>query len=288
MSEALEQLHSIGVQKIHDKTHIPVEHIEAILKKNYAALSKVQFLGFVSILERDFKLDLGSLRLAGIAFFDEKRKAEGNEGVFIPQPKKTKPMLIYWLLGAAIVLFMFFANFDDSSELETPPAVDNSLIMEVKENIEVAKIEENLTNAEHNLSSEESNTSFSLDDENATQELQTPSAPPLDEEPKSSQTQLPKERITGENSLSVETKSKLWLGYIDLETNEHFQKSFVGHFSLDANRDWLLYFGHRFADIVVNGEKLFTSSSQRYLYKDGKLSSLSAEEFKRLNRGKEW
>lgn len=287
MSEALEQLHSIGVQKIHEKTHIPVEHIEAILKKNYGSLSKVQFLGFVSILERDFGLDLGSLRLAGIAFFDEKRKASGNEGVFIPQPKKKKPTLFYWLLGAAIVAFMFFANFDDSSELEGTTAVDNTLIMEVKENIEVAKVEENLSNSELNASYGDANDSVSIEDNQTQVPGMSPQAP-LDEEPKTSPTELPKERITGENSLSVETKSKLWLGYIDLETNEHFQKSFVGEFSLDANRDWLLYFGHRFADIVVNGEKLFTSSSQRYLYKDGKLSSLSAEEFKRLNRGKEW
>ena len=58
MSEGFEKLKKIGAQKIYEKTHIARANVEYILSKSFDKLPKVQFRGFISILERDYGLDL--------------------------------------------------------------------------------------------------------------------------------------------------------------------------------------------------------------------------------------
>jgi len=276
MSEALEKLQSIGAQKIHEKTHIPVEHIKAILNTNYETLSKVQFLGFVSILERDYALDLSELRLAGVKFFEEKRTKSLNDGVFMPPPKKKKHTSFYILLAFVAIVFLVFINFDTSEEIEETPKVDSTLIMDVHKKIETATVtEENLTQTDANLSTEEVNASQS--DANLTSVNENEAQRVVEKEPKS-------------DSLKILAKKKLWFGYIDLDAGKNYQKVFAGEFELDTKKNWLLFFGHRFAQIELNGELVAFDAQKyaRFLYKDGVLKPIDIEEFKRLNKGKEW
>ena len=57
-----EILEENSVKSIFQKTAIPEEKIEYLLHKEFNKLSKVQALGFLSILEREYKVDLNSLK----------------------------------------------------------------------------------------------------------------------------------------------------------------------------------------------------------------------------------
>lgn len=52
VNEGFEKLGTIGAQKINEKTHISKYHVQALLHNNFDDMTKIQFLGFVSILER--------------------------------------------------------------------------------------------------------------------------------------------------------------------------------------------------------------------------------------------
>ena len=67
-------------------------------------------------------------------------------------------------------------------------------------------------------------------------------------------------------------------------------KTFTGEFDLDPNKEWLLIFGHGYINVIINSEqkKFNSKKTLRLLYKDGTVTQLSVDEFKRLNRGNSW
>ena len=279
MSEGLEKLQTIGAQKIHEKTHIPLEHVQGVLHGSFESLSKVQFLGFVSILERDYAIDLSELRSGGIKFFEEKSKRTLNKGVFMPQPKKSNFTSFYIFLALLVFASLIYITLQSPDEAVEKLEVDSSLIMDVQKDIEAASIQEsNLTNAETNATLLDTNETS--DETNET--LAEPEAAPVE--------LSRSEALASADSLKIVTQKKLWIGYIDRAEDKHYNKTFVGELELDANKEWLLFFGHRFVDVIIKGEKFQVASQSRarFFYKDGVLKSVDAEEFKALNKGKEW
>lgn len=266
MNEALERLQSIGAQKIYEKTHIPVEHVQALLHESFDSFSKVQFMGFISILQREYQIDLTELRNKGLENFQAQKKRPEGEGVFIASKKKTNGTLVYIMLVLLVFLGVAYFKMNSKNEVSAIPEMDSTLIMDVQKNIELAvENESNSSSIETNSSQEDLNATVF-----AQEEFQ--------------------EEQEGEKSLKFTAKTKLWLGYIDAQTNKRYDKIFTGGFELDAKKKWLLVFGHNFVDIEINGELVTLSAkgSLRFLYEDEKLQSLTLTEFKKLNRGRAW
>ena len=65
----LEQLKEIGIKRIAQETKIATNRIEDILNKNFENIRRVHFVGFLQILEREYKLDLKDLLSEYDAFF---------------------------------------------------------------------------------------------------------------------------------------------------------------------------------------------------------------------------
>lgn len=264
MDDNLEKLQSLGAQKIYETTHIPVEHVQALLHNSFESFSKVQFLGFVSILEREYHLDLSKLRESGISYFNDKSSLYADTKVFVASNKKKKKSLLYVVIASAIFLLALLYSFDafsDGSEIQEH-VVDDSMIKSIQQSID----------ADSNESIYDMNTT-DLEDTNETVDV----------------AQVVEEQVV-EKAFKVNAKSNVWMGYIDFQSNKKYQKSFTGEMDLDPNKDWLLFFGHGYIDIYVNGElKKFNSRNNvRFLYKNGELETITADEFKILNRGSQW
>jgi len=261
MSKGLERLKEIGAQKIYEETHIPIQHVQAIIHESFDGFSRVQFLGFVSILEREYNEDLSELRLRGLEEFEPFQDALEGESVFISTKKKKRFTFAYILLALALFgAVAYFKFYLPDEPLQTPQ----------KHSLPVVNVETNESNASDiNQSSADFNSSVEL---NATKEPE-----------------IIEEKIV-EPSLNFYSKSKLWLGYIDVSTNKHYNKVFSGEFELDAKKSWLLVFGHKFVDIVTHESRVEVNKENtlRFLYEDGEITPLNLEEFKRLNRGRAW
>ena len=88
MSDALLKLRDLGAQKIHDDTHILIRHIEDVLNERYENLTRVQFLGFISILEREYLIDLSSLKSAANSYYNEQTTAQiADDTIFVTSSK---------------------------------------------------------------------------------------------------------------------------------------------------------------------------------------------------------
>ncbi|MDQ7066722.1 MAG: hypothetical protein Q9M40_01260 [Sulfurimonas sp.] len=91
-------------------------------------------------------------------------------------------------------------------------------------------------------------------------------------------------------SFKIRAKSKVWFGYIDVVTNKKSQKTFKGEIDLDPTKKWLLIFGHGYIDMFIDGKKVEINSrdNTHYLYENGSVKAITADEFKKLNRGSKW
>jgi len=261
MSDKLEKLQELGAQKIYEDTHIPIKHVQAILHSSFEGFSKVQFLGFISIIEREYSLNLEEIRQSGEDFFIEKNISGEDSSLFVSEKsrqKKSKTVLYSFLIFLIFIIVLSF-NYVSSPEIsQNTMSVDNTIIDSIKKDIIVEK---NVTEREDNTTKVES--------------------PIILEE-------TPIEDI--DRSFEIVAKSKVWFGYIDMQTHKHYQKTLKGSIDLDPDKNWLLIFGHGHIDMFIDSkEKKFkTYNNIRFLYRDGVLTAISKKEFKKLNRGRSW
>jgi len=269
MDEELQILQSIGAQKIYEATHIPIKYVQSMLHGSFEGFSKVQFIGFISILEREYQQDLSELTRSGLRYFDEKKKQSVNEGLFVVAQKKRGNKSLYLLIIIAIFVVALLLKFTLFSDKVLEAPIDDTLIENVTKNIEplpVAIIEENNTTLETNTSVDDFNETI----EETIVEIVKPKAI--------------------EKSFKIVSKSKVWFGYIDVRTNKHYQRVMRGEKTLDPSKTWLLLFGHGYVNMYVNGElqKFSSRSKVRFLYKNNKLTPVTIREFKKLNKGRKW
>ena len=99
-----------------------------------------------------------------------------------------------------------------------------------------------------------------------------------------------REENKGKVGLVLLTKTRKWIGYIDMQTKKKYQTFASSDFEIDANKDWLLLFGGGSVQLDVNHElQTFSSENNlRFKYQDGKLTKIGIEEFMSLNNGNKW
>ena len=258
MSEELDLLREIGAQKIYEDTHISLKHAQSVIHESFEGLTRVQFLGFISILEREYKQDLSMLKEKGLAYFEDEPVNEVSTTSVFVEPTKAKSATTIYII-VALFVFIVVAYFTIGGDSETPDTVkiDNSTIVSAQKNI--------------NPTAYESNTS----DENETIALVV-----VEEE----------KAVEIPPSLKIIAKSKLWIGYIDRTEDIKKQTIIEESLDLDPSKEWLLSLGHGHVDIVINGEiqEFKSENNIRFLYKNGEIKKLTFRDFKILNEGRVW
>lgn len=272
MSEGFAKLQELGAQKISEYTHISKPHVQALIQENFKALSRVQFLGFISIIERDYHIDLSELKEKGLKFYGESA-ASTSASVFMEKRSKKSSKGIYILIAFIIfILGIYYSVGSDTSEMDINVTQVESVTQEIE-----ALVENNVSDI--NVSSFDVNLSLQTGEE-------------MDE----NETLLNEEKLPlvslhkGEKSLKIIANKKLWFGYIELDTENKNQKVFSGDLDLDASKNWLLLFGHNNVEVEINGQKqeFEKNKNVQFLFKDGALTQISLDEFKKLNKGEKW
>ncbi|MFA6192257.1 MAG: hypothetical protein WC665_07875 [Sulfurimonas sp.] len=280
MSYGLERLKEIGAQKIHEKTHISRAHVQAVLHESFDDLNKIHFLGFISILEREYDVDLADLKAKGLAYFNDSRNkpASFNSAVFSQVKKKNSHLFLYIILSillfGAFLYFELMPSMNDNSQIQQ---IDNSAIENAQKNIEPV-VEEKIEDINESVLGVTDN---NIPETNATSTINSVVA----------KTETQKNNLQESvKSLKIIPKVKVWMGYIDIKTNQKYEKNLEKEMSLDVNKSWLLLFGHGNISIEVDGklEEFNSTQNIRFKYVDGKFSQIDIEEFKQLNKDKKW
>lgn len=286
MSEGLEKLRSIGAQKIHEQTHISQRYVQALLHESFEGMQKVQLFGFISILEREYDVDLESLRERANEYFDTLKEEKGRETpeykkeLFAKSNDEKKRLYLitalFVVLVVAVMLYFGLRQDDkampesaattthgqtsqDEASLPDERGMNVRYIKEDENNESNASVEDNATHAES-----------SLPDESG-------SAKKIEQEKKP-------------QIFTIVPRTKVWVGIIDLTSGKKRQTISAKPIELNASKDYLLTFGHGYIDMKIDENTTSYKEPKhiKFLYQEGKLKRIGPKEFKRYNKGKLW
>ncbi|EAH4494919.1 hypothetical protein E4I43_08240 [Campylobacter jejuni] len=307
------KIQELNLKEVAAKTQIELDFLEALVEKNFAVLSRFNVKGFVKILSREYELDFSD--------FNEEYEAYLNENNPTPQTKSKMitpkldaysqkssnawPFLIVLIvlviIGSGIYYFDTLKTFFKDEQNNTSATVID-IIGQAQENLKslggnnVVVIDNNKAQETNqtesvlpsqNISLQENDKNISI--ENNISENNTTL---LDEE---KNTQIQEDANTPKTDSLKEahfkTSTKIWIGLIDLKSLK--KTSFVKEkdFNISLDKDQLILTGAAALTMFdqENKEQKFPAGiSKRFLIKDGKITSISAAEFVKLNKGKEW
>lgn len=304
----VEKFKLMDVEEIFKKTYIPPKIIQCLKEEDFCTLcSKNRAIGFISIIEKRFGLDLSELREKAEQCLEDD---EYYDGVDIGKRQKRGLMPIVGKLALLAILigsgYYFYTTMQKGKNSEdvvskeffsssaTSSATSTSLLQSSSSSLkEVAKSEvssiKQVAVSSVSQDAEESveSTLLTNSDENFTQQSvdETKAVATNESESNTSSSQtaiLPK--------ITIIPKQRLWIGIIYLDNYQKKQLLTSQPVELNTSRDQLIITGHGKLQIDTNGEiQDFNSKKKlRFLYRAGILEVIDKEAVKHYNRGKDW
>ncbi|EAH7596707.1 hypothetical protein ABHN87_000832 [Campylobacter upsaliensis] len=308
------KLQDLNLREVSTNTQIEMDFLQALIEKDFKTLIRFNVKGFIKILEREYELDFTEFNEELEQYLSENQP----DSLHITKTV-TPPLASYSHKGSilpivVIVLFAFVVGlgiyyFDTLKELlKSEESFASAMSLDAAKEAELNL--KNLENSvvivgEENLSENEINTSVKTQ-ENLSKEPEKElkdtneslKTPPLINENNASEVNQTKLEETDLNPQKVlkevaefKVNSKVWVGVISLKTGKKMTWVKESDFEIPLNEDQLVLTGAT-AFVVIDeegNEKSYPAGiSKRFLIKDDKIASISAAEFKQLNKGKDW
>lgn len=308
------KLQDLNLREVSTNTQIEMDFLQALIEKDFKILIRFNVKGFIKILEREYELDFTEFNEELEQYLSENQP----DSLHITKTV-TPPLASYSHKGSilpivVIVLFAFIAGlgiyyFDTLKELlkseesfasamSLDAAKEAEFNLKNLENSVVIVGEENLSENEINTSAKtQENLSKEPEEElkDTNESLKTAS---LINENNASEVNQTKVEETDLNSQKIlkevaefKVNSKVWVGVINLKTGKKMTWVKESDFEIPLNEDQLILTGATafvVSDEEGNEKSYPAGISKRFLIKDGKIASISAVEFKQLNKGKDW
>ena len=133
-----EILEENSIKSIRQKTNISEINLDALVAGEFDKLKRVKTLGFISILEREFKADLSTLREQALEYYAENIDNESvTLGLPMKEEKKGKSKWFRLLILALIAytVWYFFTQFDKDYLSELLPFSEEKISRMVSEDV---------------------------------------------------------------------------------------------------------------------------------------------------------
>lgn len=119
------------VKSISQKTKISEDNLENLLARNFEVLMKIKALGFISILEREYKADLNALKEEALTYYSLHSEDRAfSVGGPMEEEKKgnSKLFLVVVLALLGYASWYFFTQFDKKHLSELIPFMNEQMI----------------------------------------------------------------------------------------------------------------------------------------------------------------
>ncbi len=273
----------IDLKEVAKKTLINIKDLEYLKNEEFDKLSKTKGLGFIKILEREYKIDLGDKKKKFLEYLKEEGRDTAKE-FFIAPPKppakifsKLITLILFFLIGVGI-LYILYLNSGYDASLSQATSDENRVIKEAQDISGIELNETNTTkeNVVENIQSELNTTVTdtitsamvsqetnitTVDDDKAElskdiQKEKTIIAKPKEEETVkeslSQQEQISNNTVDMNQStpadlkypLIIVPKNRIWVGVIDLKNYK--KKSYLKetNITIDKNDSYMIATGH--------------------------------------------
>ncbi|MCQ2676942.1 sialidase [Helicobacter pylori] len=286
LDKNLQILKEVGAAEICKATKIASKNINHILEKRYESLSRVHAMGFIQILEREYKIDLSAWmkEFDKACTFKEGVSEEQNQETD-PEEKTKNPLKVeidysinqantslskkspkwkpFVLVLGVVVIILAVVIIQNSSSLKEEREQESAIKSGTKKN--------------------------SFNKANPTEENKPEPTPKLEEKPKE-QDKQEKEAIKEDpNTIYIIPKKDIWVEVIDLDEKKNsFQKVFKKSYPLEAkNHRLLLRFGHGHLSLKNNHQEqeYNDGKTKRFLYEPNKgLTLINETQYKELQQ----
>lgn len=274
--KTFEDLQELGCSSIHESTHIARSKVDQILNKSFGEINRIQFMGFISILEREYHLNLDGLRGEYDEYVDFHPNITSAKKSAILQARSHSKK--WWIVGGILfIIALIVLASKTQNSLGSSPDEDvlqlNSASVQV---VEVNTSDVNVT---------ETNTSdINASDVNISK---IPTIIAVD----ANQSELTTSGGVYLGEIATITPvSKVWVGMMDVETRVKTQKVTNQPIKIDNTKDTLFVFGH--GRLVLEGTGRSIAIGERnavwFFCEQGRFYQISEAQFRSKNRGANW
>lgn len=310
----IEQLKEIGVKEINTKTKIANDKIDDIIECRFDRIDKIRARGFISILEREYKIDMSEWLED---YNNYHKRLEEEEKITANDDDKTlniafvdttiKDTMYSKLLVVLIGLFVIFIGYfvykniisDTAPQQNEKQNKEDFILPEEKATSDETKELESQTALSPNDTS--SNTSMDNAQDSANEDIAnendtTSSSQDSALLENNSTNSIEDTLLTHNNTLYIEQveitpKAPLWVGIINLQNDTKKQVSINSPYIISLEDSILIRTGHGQFDIKGPNDfdKKYIGDTKYFSYTkiDG-FKEIARKEFLKLNRGKEW
>ena len=323
LSELIEQE---DIKKISLKTTISQDNLNFLISEDFEKLSRVKALGFLVILEREYKeLELTELR-ENVKLYFENNKPDHDNVIVASKISYNKGGFSFfkwfvilgilfggWYLYSQGELDSLLKNitskkdvYGDGKALENNTSTEEAKKVFVTEDTHepvsivapvVAKIDLEVESEKEESGTIEKFTESLTVEEEVAKELAKVDITKVEEVQYLSTQEIVTEvkevvPVTAISTITVNpTRGMLWFGFINVDTKKkkEFMKQVSTPFDIKDGR-WILVTGHGFVDVVSELETIEVSDrNKHYFYIDStELKEISQKEFRDLNGGRGW
>ncbi|HLD23799.1 MAG TPA: hypothetical protein VJA83_07630, partial [Sulfuricurvum sp.] len=218
-----EDLQALGTEKIHERTHISRDKVELVMTKSFSQIGRVQFMGYISILEREYDIDLSGIKEEYTDFC--RNNADmllPKQSVILQSTSNSKPKWI--AAGMLLIIILMAGGYFLQGKMSTEPSEEvmnlTTLAVEVADEINDANISEN----------NETNVTATVVTSEVNQSSVKPAPPPA-------------QPLASAEQLIIHPKYKVWYGMIDLSSGAKIQKITGDPIIIDSTKSWLIVLG---------------------------------------------
>ena len=133
-----EILEENSIESVSQKTNISETNLDTLVAGDFDKLKRVKTLGFISIIEREFKIDLSALREQALEYYENNSEKESvTIGLPHPEEKKGKPIWFRLLILGLIfyTVWYFFTQFDKTQLTKYLPFSEEEISKMVSEDV---------------------------------------------------------------------------------------------------------------------------------------------------------
>ena len=258
-----------SIEEINKKTKISPISLRYIKNKEFEKIQRVKFLGFIRIIEKEYKIDLSEL-IDEYNNSTNHTETENNIAHQINEPKTHNTLIISILAFILLALggYLLYKKFISISNKQN-----------LKESYTIIKNEKNITSNVENYTEE--NNIFTTENNNTNENDKIAleqNATNIKNNIEKNTTQIINKKPLLPQNIKIIPNKKVWFRAINLDTKKSVEYLTSNPKTLNGP-NWYIKFGHGYVNINY-GDKNITPNTKkivRILFKDGNITYLKKQ-----------